>query len=276
MKKNIFKAFALVILFVLAACEGDVLDSMPKKNGSIDQKIMPIRFEIERVQALIYQALAGIDQGEMDGGRRAAKSIESAIQEYAPCGETSIVEETEESVQITLDFGDGCQIEDGPVVFGKMTIKLTFTEEGEYSFETELVDYKVIYEESGDSEFEMKPVTINGKSIGTNGGSENLFTYKSKQQFHFKYEDGSTLEYSSDQYIENDDDGFRISKFDMKGSLSNGDTFETSVIKTLVSSFSCGEDIYTYVAGVERMTYNGKTVEIDYGNGECDNEYTTR
>ena len=129
------------------------------------------------------------------------------------------------------------------------------------------------YRESSDDEEASATVT------GTSEGSFHFDDKLSEQltlDLTMTYDDGTEASFTSTQKTESTDAEIRVVEYMSAGTLPNGDSFTTTVIKPLVFSLSCGDEIHLPVKGIEVVSFNGGGIEINYGNGACDNDYTVK
>lgn len=88
--------------------------------------------------------------------------------------------------------------------------------------------------------------------------------------FEINYESGAQLTLAGEGELAGNENGIVVTKHNVQGSDSDGNTFGSAVVSPLVFDFSC-EIAYIYVAGTEVYQYNGEAAAVDYGNGTCDN-----
>ncbi len=58
------------------------------------------------------------------------------------------------------------------------------------------------------------------------------------------------------------------------GTNRHGNGYTIQITQGLVFSLTCGNKVYIPVSGIKVITFNNKTVTIDYGSGDCDNTFT--
>jgi hypothetical protein len=257
--------FALTLLVTFSACNNS--DNVQPKKAKITeddlQKIQSFQQEVGFIQSFLTENLFSFDNS---GGRLSIrKNITQQFEEYFPCAEPA--DSDSDTVHVALDFGEGCQREDGVILFGK--IELTTILAGDsLTFSTKYVDY---YEVSGEDE---SPV-VNGECNGTLSFSPSVFFLLKYfyEDFHLTYKDGTTASFSLSQRIESIDNGAKFVELASDASTPDGDTFHTELVTPLIISFACEDDIEYPVKGIESITFNEKVAKINYGDGACDNEY---
>ncbi len=161
---------------------------------------------------------------------------------------------------LTIDFGEeGC--EQGGNLFKGMIIE-------SYSFSNDSLFESSVYEN-----FSFNDVTINGTS-------QSSFALISLEDDNFK------VSWSEDLSVQIGNE----SAYSLKSSLcstyngqsvvldgyssieeANGDNYATTITSSLIYTLDCIEaNVYAPVEGEELLVYNGDSVQINYGNGECD------
>jgi hypothetical protein len=267
MKTKTFKSsivqLAFFLALVISGCHESTVEpkSDPVKMEKAG-KVLSLREEVNFIQEFLGEGMMEIPEG----GRQ---SVKHRIKEVAPCAEATEEELPDGSLVVTLDFGDGCETENGIVLAGKVILHLSFSDELSFGYSLEFINY---YESAGDEE---SNATINGTSEGSISFDDKL-TEQLSLDLTMAYEDGTEASFSSSQKTESSESEIRVVEFTSAGALRNGDSFTTTVIKPLVFSLSCGDEIHFPVKGVEIVSFNGGGIEINYGNGACDNVYTVK
>ncbi len=176
------------------------------------------------------------------------------------CGEIDL-KQSDGKVIVTLNFGeDGCD-QFGNILSGKIIESYSFSNDSLYKSTT--------FEEFSFNEFTL------------NGTSESSFALLTIDQDHFKVswkEDlmvkvGDDTSYALKSTLCSTFDGQNV---ELEGSSSiinddENDMYAIRIIAPLVYDLSCIEQgIYAPVNGVEDVVYNGDSIQIDYGDGDCD------
>ncbi len=173
-------------------------------------------------------------------------------------------EETDGIVTVTLDYGQGCELDEDVIVSGiiKITYDLNDTANGA-TILTTLENYR--YNE----------VSVNGKatsvySIVTDTGN---FKFSSETDFLFEWPDGLT---ATSEGLSETETVFEISNeiFDfytlISGNgateFSNGDRYTYEITTPLRTEIGCAY----VVSGIVVTTENGEASTRNYGDGSCD------
>ncbi len=262
---------ALFASFFLASCDNDS-ESAPglsdaQKKEQVN-KVLTLREDVDFVNRFVNENVLELSS-EGDGGRKSfSRNLIARIQESAPCTEGSEQELPDGSVKITLDFGDGCQTDEGIEVAGKVTMIFKFSDNTlEYALEFD--DYKEL---SGDNKDEVVNGIVSGSFvIDLEAGK---FEQEMEQDLTVTYPDNTEASYKMIQVSEMTEDGLRVSSLTTSGNLADGGAFAITVTKTLVYDFECESDYP--VEGEERLTFQGNTMVVNYGNGTCDDAYTVK
>jgi hypothetical protein len=200
---------------------------------------------------------------------------------YDSCAEITEVENEDGSITTTIDYGtEGC-VEHFALISGKITIT-EFEDEGSFTYEMIFDNYSETYESDSVDGFDLDSFTLNGfyRSNGTfeviEGDDEEdchhgNFTETHESELTITFADGSWESFSSDGEIRETDDSFEVVSANFEGSNSEGDTFSGSVIETLILDYECGWDVFIFTSGLESWTVNSNNIEVDFGDGSCDN-----
>lgn len=194
-------------------------------------------------------------------------SKQSTTAKINDCGQRSS-EEIDGAITQTIDFGEGCELENGDTVAG--IIRITYDMNGNDTgtiISTTLENYK------------YNDISVSGSSstvYSLNESSEN-FMFIAETDFSFTWPDGLTAESESQSETET---VFEISSeaFDFYTLIAgngltqfnSGDAYSYEITTSLRTEIGCRY----VVSGVITNTENSTTRTRDYGNGECDNEAT--
>jgi hypothetical protein len=206
---------------------------------------------------------------EGEGGRTSfSRNLIARIQEEAPCTEGTEEELQDGSIRITLDFGDGCMTEEGIEAAGKVVMTFKFSD-NTLEYALEFIDYTEL---SGDNKGEVVNGTVGGSFvIDLEAGK---FEQDMEQDLTITYSNNTEASYKMISASELTEDGLRVSSLSTSGNFADGGVFAIAVTKTLVYDFACESDYP--VEGEERMTFQGNTVVVNYGDGTCDNTYSVK
>lgn len=260
--------YVFLAALLVVACDSNE-PSRPKNDKGPQEasELWTLRNKVSFAQDFVYNAFSDISFGD-SGGRIADRQIlAQRLTEFLPCNEPS---NTENTNVFELNFGDGCQSDDGSIRFGQINLTMDYSGDT-IRFETTYIDYREI--DGG----EKTPV-INGTGRGvlifTSEGSINLQSAHSDLKLQF--ENDSTLLFTSSAKYEITDHELILTEYTTKGSFINGDSFSTSVVQSLVFDFNCPDNVEYPVNGIESVVYNENKFEIDYGSGNCDNDYAIK
>ncbi len=263
--------FALFATLFLASCDNDSenpsgLTEAQKKEQV--NKFLDLREDVDFVNRFVNENVLELSS-EGEGGRKSfSRNLIARIQEAASCTEGSEEELPDGSIKVILDFGDGCQTEDGIEVAGKVIMTFKFNDSS-LEYELEFIDYTEL---NGENEGEVVNGTVNGSFlIDLEAGK---FEQEMEQDITITYPNASEAGYKMIQVSEMTEEGLRVSSLSTSGNFADGGVFAITVTKTLVYDFSCEGDYP--VQGEERMTFLGNTIVINYGDGTCDNAYTVK
>ena len=170
-------------------------------------------------------------------------------------------------ITITLDYGDGVELNNGRVIAGVIVIEVS----GPKGIDghTRTLTY---------NQCTIDTIGINGTCVHTFYG-DNLTTrmVSTSSDLTFTLPDGTTIDRVGnhvrswleglDTPLEREDDKIEVSG-SIQLSSSTGDDWSRLIVEPLVRLGSCKH----YVQGVVQITFNGNvSSEIDFGAGECDN-----
>jgi hypothetical protein len=169
---------------------------------------------------------------------------------------------------VVIDFGAGCVNTTGITRKGKITYVFTG------KLRTAGTTVSASFDNYMVNNYKVEGVySILNSSIG-NGISFTTQISNGK----ITYPDGSFYNYSGNKTVTQtvgqgtanlSDDEFTLSGLSNYSS-SNGTSLTASITTPLVKRFSCK----WIVSGVTRYTYNALNMELNYGNGDCDNKAT--
>lgn len=264
--------FALLASLFLASCDNDDaaqpsgLTETQKKEQI--NKVNNLREDVDFINRFVSDNVLELST-EGEGGRTSfSKNLIARIQEEAPCTEGTEEELEDGSVKIILDFGVGCATEDGIEVAGKVTMIFKFSD-NTLEFALEFVDYTEL---DGDNAGEVVNGTVEGSFvIDLEGGK---FEQQMEQDLTVRYPNNTEASYKMIQASELTEEGLRVSSLTTSGNFADGGAFTITVTKTLLYDFACESDYP--VEGEERLTFQGNTIVVNYGNGTCDDSYTVK
>ena len=261
--------FVLFATLFLSACQDDAekpsstSDAVKKENVN---KVLTFREDLNFVNRFVNQNIA-IPSEE---GRIAIGSpMIARIKESAPCTEATEEELADGSVKITMNFGEGCEIEDGTEVAGTV-IMIFAVRETTLEYSLEFIDYTEIG--SGEHQGQIVNGTVSGSFVMDFESSE--FTQEMEQDLTIKYPDNTVAGYKVAQASEMTEDGLRVISLTTSGNFAEGGTFTMTLSKNLVYDFACSGDFP--IEGEEILMFQGNSIRVNYGNGTCDQEYSVK
>ena len=127
--------------------------------------------------------------------------------------------------------------------------------------------------------FEKDSVQVDGKFVSTSSRTTNTITI---QNASLRYEDGSVASLNAALTCIRSDgknhgegsnhDGSKEISGSFDGKTREGIVFSALTSNNIIFDYSC---THAYpVSGTIGLTISGNTSTIDYGAGECDNQYT--
>ena len=266
MKSLLASALVIATLF-FSSCQDDN-ENPSKVNDPVKvaqaEKILALRDELSFIERFVIDDASEIPSGE-NGRRSSINATVARIQDSAPCSDVTEEELPNGSVKITMDFGDGCQTDEGIEVAGKVVMIFAFNE-NTLEFSLEFVDYTEFNTESAG---DIANGTVSGRFVMDLETGE--FIQEMEQDLTITNANGLEARLVMEQAAEMTESGMRVTSMATSGNLSSGEEFSVTVTKALLYDFAC-EDNYP-VEGVERMTFQGNTIVVNYGNGTCDGKY---
>ena len=262
--------FALVATLFLSSCDDDGEKSSNLNEAAKKEKVnkvLDFRDDLNFVNRFITES---IPDASSEAGRTAfTTSTLARLKNAAPCAEAIEEELPDGSTKITLDFGDGCQTEEGIEVSGSVIILFSFSESTiEYSLE--FIDYSEL------SSNEHAGEIVNG----TAGGSfvfdleAGIFTQEMEQDLTITYADNTKANYKVAQAAEMTEEGLRVISLTTSGNFADGGAFTMTLRKNLVYDFSCAGDFP--IEGEEMLMFQGNSILVNYGNRTCDRDFTIK
>lgn len=263
--------FALFATFFLASCDDDSESpsglSEAQKKEQVN-KIHSLREDVDFINRFVSDNVLEIEAGG-DGGRTSfSRNLIARIQEEAPCTEGTEEELQDGSIKVTLDFGDGCETEEGIIVTGKVVMIFKFND-NELEYSLEFIDYKEL---NGENQGETVDGTVSGSILIDLAAG--VFQQQMEQDLTVTYANNTEASYQMIQASELTEEGLRVSSLSISGNLADGGVFAVTVTKTLVYDFACEGDYP--VQGEERMILQGNSVVVNYGDGTCDESYSVK
>ena len=266
--KSLVTPFALCATFIFSACQDEAEKPSvvnPEKQESVE-KVLALREDLNFINRFVDENSLDFS---LEGGRRSVtKNAIARITNSAPCTDATEEELPDGSIRTTLDFGDGCQTEDGIEVAGKV-VMIFGLDETTFGYSLEFIDYS---EADGEHAGEVVNGTVEGSFVFDLETSE--FTQEMEQDLTITYADNTEAGYKMAQRAEMTDKGLRVASLETRGNFADGGAFAMTVSKALVYDFSCESDYP--IEGEETLTFQGNTIRVNYGNGTCDNKYTLK
>jgi len=227
-----------------------------------------------QVEAEFFSNAEGILRGIADGGGKFKNyyKLRGGLRyQMGQCPD--VVIDTAEAgypITITLNYGDSTLLHNGRVLKGEISIVITgpkFTDGTTrtvtytgFSIDSVAVEGTVTEQFSGDN-VDSRTITVS---------SDLTFTLPDGTVYDRVGERVHNWLEGIDTEMEFDDDKIEITG-NVTVTSSTGDTYVKSIIDPLIRLGSCRH----FVQGVTQITLNSEVIsEIDFGNGECDNEAT--
>lgn len=262
-------SFVLFTTLFLAACQDDAekpsntSDAVKKENVN---KVLTFREDLNFVNRFVKKNITiPSEEGRIASG----SAMIARIKESAPCTEATEEELPDGSLKITLNFGDGCEVEDGTEVAGTVIMIFAF-HESTFEYSLEFIDYTEIG--SGEYPGQIVNGTVSGSFVLDLESSK--FTQEMEQDLKIKYPDNTVAGYKVAQAAEMTEDGLRVISLATSGNFGDGGVFTMTLSKNLVYDFACSGDFP--IEGEEILIFQGNSVRVNYGNGTCDQEYSVK
>lgn len=280
MKTNFLKiSFAFVLFASLYACSDEQLKPSGDKKVIDQTKQLAINKNVLDKMAF---GLFGADFRANAGGRTSQgkhrfsglfKSKDEAARAadiWDSCALVTITENPNGTLTVVLNFGDGCE-ENGKFIRGVVAFTGAETDTSGY--------FQIAFSNFAERDIhaeEEDPFTVSGVYQGgwvINPNPEFDYAEGFEAAFEVTYESGAQLNLAGKGELAGNENGIVVTKHNVHGSDSEGNTFASAVVSPLVFDFNC-ELAYIYVAGTEVYQFNGEAAAVDYGNGACDNILT--
>lgn len=265
--KFLFSLLVLVATLFLTACSDDAQQSTsedPAKREKAD-KVLAFREDMSFINRFVNENTMGEETSEA-GRRSFASSTIARLKSFAPCMEGTEEELEDGSIKVTLNFGEGCETEEGIEVSGSVELLFTISESG-VEYEIEFIDYSELNSEEHGGE--VVNGTVTGNFILDVEASE--FTQEMEQDLTITYPNQTEAIYRVAQAAEFSEVGLRVTSLSTSGNFADGGAFTMTLNKDLVYDFSCEGDLP--VQGEEMLVFQGNHIKVSYGNGTCDDEY---
>jgi hypothetical protein len=260
--------FVLFATLFLAACQDDaekpsaISDTVKKEKVN---KVLSFREDLNFVNRFVTE---NVNIPSEEGRVAFGSNIIARIKESAPCTIASEEEFPDGTLKITMNFGDGCETEDGTEVAGTVIMFFAFRETTlEYSLE--FIDYTEL---SGEHKGQVVNGTVNGSFVLDLESSK--FTQEMEQDLTIKYPDNTEAGYKVAQASEMTEDGLRVISLTTSGNFADGGVFSMTLSKNLVYNFTCSGDFP--IEGEEILMFQGNSIRVNYGTGACDQEYSVK
>jgi hypothetical protein len=265
--RNLSFQLITLITIIFMSCDDDgqkpSTDPAAKEKAA---KVMTLREDLNFINRFIDTNV--IDPGSEEGRVSIVNQTVARIKENTPCAEATEEELPDGSVKVSLDFGEGCETEDGVVVSGAVIITFHVTENS-FTFALEFINYSEL---TGAYEGEVVTGTVDGSFNFDLEAS--TFVQAMEQDLTIVYSDGTEASYKIAQQAEMTETGMRVTVLTTSGNLSDGGQFSTTLSKALIYDFACEGDFP--VRGEELLNFQGNTILVNYGNGSCDDQYTVK
>ncbi|WP_282086149.1 hypothetical protein [Aquimarina algiphila] len=167
---------------------------------------------------------------------------------------------------VTIDFGDGCEVEEGDVISGKILMSFSFDFNGEnISITSDQTMENLVFND----------MTVNGTTKLIISITEQGEIINTTSNIGFAWADGLTAtieETGKNEFFTNNDtfEFYSLSTNNGSAKFSNGDLFSFTTTTPLRIEDNCEYP----VSGIIKNTENTVTKTLDFGNGECDSIVT--
>jgi hypothetical protein len=268
---GLFTACLLSTTLFFSSCQDDdgekgtpAIDDSEKKEHV--EKVLAFRQELDFINRFVDKNVVG--SAVEEGLRMVTPKSFGRRKEVAPCTHVTEEELPDGSIKVNLDFGDGCQTDEGVAVAGAVEMIFTFTE-NTFEYNLKFSDYT-----------EIEGAHANELVNGTIKGGFRLdmqadrFVQRMEQDLNITYLENKTARYQVSQTSEMTDAGLHMTAFTTAGVLPSGDDFKTTLEQNIVYDFNCAGNLPT--DGQERMVFQGNTIVVNYGNGTCDKVYSVK
>ncbi|MCK8521890.1 hypothetical protein M0D21_09950 [Aquimarina sp. D1M17] len=262
MKKNAiaFLSFLFLSTTFFLSCQDDDNDQMiPTAQVTTEKQYDDIETANNRIQSTVENTF------NLESGFPVNRQL---LSKNSDCI-TTTSEVIENTRTITIDFGDGCEVANGEIITGTITMSFSILMDTENQVE---ITYTV-------ENFTYKEISVNGSatttvSIDRDAGNRKFTT---TSNFVFTWGDGlsatSETNFTKETFLETnadnpgDFDYYSLTSGSSNTTFSNGDIYSVEITTPLRNERGC---IYI-VSGVIITSQNSDTVTLDYGDGECDN-----
>jgi len=280
MKPNFLKiSFALVLLTALYACNDEQLK--PTGDQEVVDQTKQLAVSKNGLDKMAF-GLFGNDFRANAGDRTSRgkhrfsgmfKSKEDAARTadiWESCALVTITENPDGTFTVILNFGEGCE-DNGKFIQGVVAFTGSETDTSGY--------FQIAFSNFAERDLNAEEedlFTVNGVYQGgwvLNPDPEFDYAQGFEGAFEIDHESGAQLILAGEGELAGNENGIVVTKHNVHGSDSDGNTFGSAVVDPLVFDFNC-EIAYNYVAGTEVYQYNGEAAAVDYGNGACDNILT--
>jgi hypothetical protein len=262
--------FVLVATLFLSSCDDDAEKSSDTSEAAKKEnvnKVLDFREDLNFVNRFVNESVTNITSEE--GRSTFATSTIARLKSSAPCAEAIEEELSNGSTRITMNFGDGCETEEGTEVSGSVVIIFSLSENTiEYSLE--FIDYSEL--DSDEHEGEIVNGTVSGSFVFDL--EAGIFTQEMEQDLTVTYANNTEAKYKVAQAAEMTEDGLRVISLTTSGNFADGGAFSMTLRKNLVYDFSCAGDFP--IEGEEMLMFQGNSILVNYGNRTCDRDFTVK
>jgi hypothetical protein len=263
--------FVLFAALVFSSCEDDKDRPTPVNDpGKKEQQVkdvLSLRSELNFINRFVDENITDLSSSE-NGRTSFNETIIARLKDVAPCTDILEEEQPDGSTKVTLNFGDGCQTEEGIEVSGKVVMTFSFIEDT-FQYSLEFTDYSEI---NGDNAGEVVNGSVEGSFVLDLEAA--VFVHEMEQDLTITYPNNSEARYKVSQSAEMTETGLRVISMTTSGNFADGGAFATTLTKTVLYDFSCESDLP--VQGEEIVSFQGNSILVSYGNGTCDDRYTVK
>jgi len=269
MKTKIFFIGTLVALSFFASCNSDEKTNDGSSSAAITKDEI---IKNSKIDASIDD-VTNIAEDQFSAQQNVTSKPSGPVKNFLPSCATITTVLTNNTWTRTVDFGvDGCTLENGNTVKGKMVISFS----NDFASSTQTISYTFDgFYHNGKKLQGSKSIVRTVKATDLLATAHPVFTAAIDMTITFDdggvYTRKGTLVKEQvegfDTWFNWDDNAYLVTGSGTT-TFPNGDTFSAEITTPLQFKASCKRSVP--VKGVLSVTKNGATAVIDYGDGTCD------
>ncbi|TSE03056.1 hypothetical protein [Aquimarina algiphila] len=261
MKNKIIPFVSLIVAtaFLFSCSSDDDGDN----NGGVTGEVSTSK-QYKNLEAATDQ-INDLTSGAINPGTRSSRKSSQKMSDCYTINQE--LNEDQTSGTVTIDFGNGCEVEKGDTISGKILMSFSFDINGEnISITSNQTMENLVFND----------MTVNGTTnlvISISGEGSETITTTSK--IDFTWADGLTAtieETGKNEFFTNNEtlEFYSLSTNNGSATFSNGDLFSFTTSTPLRIEGDCEYP----VSGTIKNTENTVTKTLDFGDGECDSIVT--